>query len=203
MNIALQKPWTAERFLDWADAQGAPYEFDGVRPVAMAGGNARHDTITGNLNLALRSRLRGTPCSTYGPNLGVRTIDGAIRYPDALITCTRFPDSDRLAPDPVAVFEVISPTSGKVDRIIKLREYEAVPSILRYVIIESKIDGLQVLHRDHGNAAWTAHALTRSDTLDIPEAGVAVPVVELYEGIEFEDETALVKDQSTAADSPR
>jgi Uma2 family endonuclease len=187
MNVALQKPWTPERFLAWAETQDEPYEFDGVRPVAMTGGNARHDTITTNLHIALRSRLRGKPCSHHGPNLGVQTTGSKIRYPDALVTCTKFRDTEKLAPNVVAVFEVVSPTSGGLDRIEKVREYEAVPSILRYVIVESITAGIQVLHRDHGGSPWTAHALMKDDVLAIPEVGIEVPVAEIYEGISFED----------------
>jgi Uma2 family endonuclease len=187
MNIALQKPWTPKRFLTWAETQEERYEFDGTRPVAMTGGSARHDVITGNIYTALRSRLRGKPCSNYGPNLGVQTIDSRIRYPDALITCTKFPDTEKLAPDVVVIFEVLSPTSGGIDRIEKMREYEAVPSILRYVVVESATAGLQVLHRDNGKASWTARALTRDELLDIPEVGIEIPVAEFYEEIEFEE----------------
>jgi Uma2 family endonuclease len=98
MNVAT-KPWTEEQFLIWAEAQEGRCEFDGFQPVAMTVGNARHSRITLNTHAALRSRLRGTPCSCFGPALGVRTIGGAVRYPDVLVTCTRFPETERIAPD--------------------------------------------------------------------------------------------------------
>ena len=187
MNVALRKPWTPEHFLAWAETQEERYEFDGIQPVAMTGGNKRHDVITGNIYTALRSRLRGKPCSNYGPNLGVQTISPKIRYPDALITCTKFPDSAKLAPNVVVVFEVVSPSTGGLDRIEKVREYEAVPSILRYVIVESATAGLLVLHRENGEAAWTAHTATIAEVLTIPEVAIEVPVAEFYEDVEFED----------------
>jgi Uma2 family endonuclease len=187
MNVALRKPWTPERFLAWAETQEERYEFDGIQPVAMTGGNKRHDVITRNISSALHSRLRAKPCSNYGPNLGVQTIGRKIRYPDALITCTRFPDSAKLAPNVVVVFEVVSPSTGGLDRIEKVREYEAVPSILRYVIVESATAGLMVLHRDNGEAAWTAHTTTIAEVLAIPEVAIEVPVAEFYEDVEFED----------------
>jgi Uma2 family endonuclease len=151
----------------------------------MTGGNARHDTIT-NVHIALRSRLRGRPCSHQGPNLGM-TTGSKIRYPDALITCRKFQDTEKLAPNIVVVFEVVSPNSGGLDRIEKVREYEAVPSILRYVIVESITAGIQVLHRGNAASPWTAHALVKDDVLAIPEVGIELPVAELYEGISFED----------------
>jgi Uma2 family endonuclease len=190
MDGALTTPWTAKQFLAWAAGQEERYEFDGQRPVAMTGGTARHSRITTNIHVALRARLRGTRCSHYGPDLAVQTIGQRVRCPDALITCTKFPDTEQLAPDVVIIFEVISGDSGRRDRIEKVREYAAIPSIRRYVIVESVSKGLLVLHRRHGSAAFTALALTEDDTLDLPEVGITVPVAELYEDVDFAEAVA-------------
>jgi Uma2 family endonuclease len=185
MSLALQPPWTIEQFLNWASAQEGRYEFDGTKPVAMTGGNARHSRVTTNVHVALRSRLRGTTCSHYGPDLGVRTIGSKVRYPDALITCAQFPDTEQLAPDVRIVFEVLSPTSGQTDRIEKVREYAAVPSIRRYVIVETTSAGLLVLHRRDAGEPWTATALTIDDNLALPEIDIEIPVAEFYEAVDL------------------
>jgi Uma2 family endonuclease len=187
MSVAHGNPWTEQQFFAWVDTQEGRYEFDGLQPVAMTGGTARHNLITLNTYTALRTRLRGTQCSAFGPDLGVRTIGGAIRYPDILVTCTRFPGTERLAPDVRVVFEVLSVDSGRRDRIEKVREYGAVASILHYVILESAGVGLLVLHRQRGEDAWTTLALTNDDTLNLPEIGVEIPVAEFYEDVDFGD----------------
>ncbi len=188
MSAALQKPWTIERFFAWAESRDGRYEFDGTRPVAMNGGSIRHDIIIGNIKSALSARLRGSPCSCHGPVVAVQTIGNSIRYPDALVTCARLSQSARIIPDPVIVFEVISPDSGGRDRIEKLREYAAVPSIRRYVIVESAGIGLTVMHRLAGDDAFTVLPLSAVDTLRLPEIGIEVPVGEFYLDVEFDDE---------------
>ena len=40
------------------------------------------------------------------------------------------------------VFEVLSPSSGQTDRIVKVREYASVPTVRRYVILEYTSAGL-------------------------------------------------------------
>ena len=185
MDASVTPPWTVEQFLSWAARQEERYEFDGERPVAMTGGTARHNRIAGNIHAALRMRLRGGRCSNFGPALGVRTTGQKVRYPDALVTCTKFPDSERLAPDVVVVFEVLSPDSGRRDRIEKVREYAAVPSIRRYAIVEFSSSGLLLLHRHKGDAAFTAQSLTIDDILVLPEIGIEIPVSEIYEDIDF------------------
>src|ERR1700733_1189822 len=144
MSGTRTNPWTAERFLSWVRTQEGRYEFDGSRPIAMMGGSARHSRIVVNTHVALRSRLRATPCSSFGPDLGVRTIGNAIRYPDVLASSTKFEETELLAPNPLIVFEVLSTDSGRRDRIEKAQENGAVPSIRQYVIVESASIGLLV-----------------------------------------------------------
>jgi Uma2 family endonuclease len=112
-------------------------------------------------------------------------MGGAIRYPDALVTCTKFPETERLAPHVQVVFEVPSADSGRRDRIEKVREYAAVPSIRHYIIVESIGAGLLVPHRQNGEGAWTVLTLTGDDTLSLPQIGIEVPVTEFYENVDF------------------
>jgi Uma2 family endonuclease len=185
MSIALQtKLMSREDFFDWAEAQNDPYEFDGFQPVAMTGGTARHSVVQGNIAFELRSRLRG-PCRPLGPDAGVRTIGNAVRYPDAFVTCTKFADADREIPGAIVVFEVVSPTSGHTDRIVKLREYRAVPSIRRYVIVEHASAALTLHARAGGDHDWTATALTAADILPLPEIGIELPVAAFFTGTDL------------------
>jgi Uma2 family endonuclease len=187
MNIALREPrMTREEFFDWAEAQEERYEFDDFQPVAMAGGSINHSQMISNLNLALRTRLRGNLCRALPPDAGVATIGDTVRYPDALITCTKARGTDRLVPGVVVVFEVLGPTSGRTDWIDKLGEYRAVASIRRYVILEYRSMALTVFARDDGEQDWTARALTADDILSIPEVGIELPVADLYEGVDLQ-----------------
>jgi len=188
MNVALHKPWTQEQFFSWAQTQDGRYEFDGFQPVAMTGGNAGHSRVTRNLNFALQARLRGGPCEPLGPDAGVETVNKAVRYPDALVTCSKFENADHVIPGVVIVFEVLSPTSGRVDRIVKVREYAVVPSIRRYVILESSSIGLTVMERSGPDQVWQTTVLTQDDTLRMPEIGTEIPVTEIYEGLSFSDQ---------------
>jgi Uma2 family endonuclease len=182
MNVVRRTPlMSREEFLDWAETQNERYEFDGFAPVAMTGGLRDHSQICQNIYAALRSRLKGTGCAPLGPDAGVATVGNAVRYPDALVTCTKGPGTDRLIPGVVVVFEVLSPTSGRVDRIEKLREYRMVPTIRRYVILEHSGVGVTVHERGDGDAPWIATALTGEDILSMPEIGIEVPVAEFYE----------------------
>jgi Uma2 family endonuclease len=126
----------------------------------MTGRNAGHSAIAINVQTALRNKLRGSRCSSLGPDAGVETVNNAVRYPDDLVTCSKFDLTDRTIPGVVVVFEVLSPSSGRVDRIVKVREYAAVPSIRRYVILESTGVGVTVMERAEPAEAWRTTVLT-------------------------------------------
>ncbi|MGA9012401.1 MAG: Uma2 family endonuclease [Acetobacteraceae bacterium] len=176
---------TRDQFLNWAEAQGGRHEFDGFQPVAMTGGNLNHNQIAINILVALRGRLGGTGCRPHGMDAGVATIGDTVRYPDGVVTCSPANGLSRLVPDPVVVFEVISPTSGHMDRIVKLREYAAVDSIRRYVMVESASIGLTVHERQAAGQRWTVTSIMAGDLLSLPEIGIEIPAAELYEGVEF------------------
>ena len=85
MSIAFHLPrMIREEFLDWAEAQEERYEFDGLQPVAMTGGNRDHSQISQNIYFAVRTQMKGTGGEPLGPDAGVATIGNAVRYPDAL-----------------------------------------------------------------------------------------------------------------------
>jgi len=188
MNVPISKPWTREQFFDWTQSQDARYEFDGFQPVAMTGGTVGHSRILRNLHRALDGRLHGGACQPLGPDAGVETVGNAVRYPDALVTCSRLDLAARTVPGVVVAFEVLSPTSGRVDRIVKVREYAAVRSIRRYVILESTSVGLTAMDRGGPDEAWRVTILTTGDDLRLPEIGIEIPVAEFYEGMTFPEE---------------
>lgn len=183
MNLALRQDMTLAEFLAWEDRQELKYEFDGVGPVAMAGGTAAHAAIQGNLAAALKSRLRGKPCQFYGSDLKIE-VAGRIRYPDGFVVCSPVANTAKVVADPVIIFEVLSESTSSTDRIVKAREYEATPSVQRYVILEQDRIAATVFVRAGGD--WGAHVLVDDAILDLPEIGQAVPLAEFYEGLAFE-----------------
>ena len=84
------------------------------------------------------------------------------------------------------VFEVISPGNGANDRIIKVREYLAVPSIHTYVIVEQNSIGL-TLHRRHDAGGWMTTTLTAEDKLRLHDPEIEIPVPEFYENVDLPD----------------
>ncbi len=83
------------------------------------------------------------------------------------------------------VFEVVSPSSVRLDRVTKLFEYQAVLTIRRYIIVEPDAAVMTVYARDAADEPFRAQGLAEGDILWLPEIDVEIPVADIYEGVEF------------------
>ena len=171
---------TLAEFLAWEERQEFKYEFDGFAPVAMTGGTQEHNGISVNLTGMLRERLRGKPSRAYGSDMKVE-VAGRIRYPDALVVSREYPRGTTVFPDPVAVFEVISPSTARTDRILKNQEYRDTTSVRYYVMLEQDFAGAMVFSRS--DAKWIGAPVAGDGVISLPEIEVELPMAELYEGV--------------------
>jgi Uma2 family endonuclease len=181
MSAPLAKPLSLEEFLAWERRQDLRYEFDGVRIVAMTGGSLNHSAIATNIVTALERRLR-PPCRAYRGDVKVRAAD-SVRYPDAVVTCSPVDGRSDMVPEPVVVFEVLSPSTAVVDRMVKNQEYRATPSIQRYVMLEQTRIGATVFARVADN--WVGTVFLGEAMLEMPELGIGIPLEEFYRGVEL------------------
>jgi Uma2 family endonuclease len=152
----------------------------------MTGGTFGHSAIQRNLAFSLTARLREKPCQFRGSDLKFQVAQGQIRYPDGMIVCSRVDRSATVVDDPVVVFEILSPSTTRNDRIVKAREYQATPSVKRYVMLEQ--DGVGATVYARSGDAWTHEILVADSTLALSEIGVELPLAELYEGIAYEEQ---------------
>jgi Uma2 family endonuclease len=188
MSEARQRTsWTWETYLEWEARQPIRYELVNGHVYAMGGGTAEHDIICNNLRGELRTRMRGRPCRPHGPDLRVRAGNDG-RYPDALIDCGPRVPGALYAQQPVAVFEVLSKSTGWIDQSLKLRDYDATPTIRTYVLISQDEPRAMVYTRDQNGrlGVQSAVLLEGADaSIEIPELGLALPFSALYEGLDL------------------
>ncbi len=182
MSATAHQPMTVDEFLAWERTQELRWEFDGHAPVAMTGGTVAHSVIGTNLVELLRDRLRGRPCRAFRGDLKI-LVNGRVRYPDALVTCSPVADDSDIIPEPVVVFEILSPSTNRTDRVAKNAEYRATPSIRRYVMLEQDTAAATVFERSGDD--WMGHLQTGDVVLAMPEIGVELRLADIYEGLEF------------------
>lgn len=176
------------QFLAWEERQEGRFEFADGEVVAMSGGTGDHTRIADNFRNRLNRHFgAASPCYAYGSDRKVRvprpTGDGA-RYPDATITCVENDHGKAfIIVSPVVILEVVSDSSVSIDTIKKPREYTALPTLMQYLLVDSRERwALSYIRRD---AAWDSDFCT-DEIVTIPHFGLRLSFAELYAGTTLE-----------------
>ena len=90
------------------------------------------------------------------------------------------------------IFEVLSRSTRQVDRTTKLAEYQSIPSVRRYVMLEQYQALATVIERKGED--WTVRLLRPDAVLAMSEIGVEVPLAEFYADVEFVPDPDAVDD---------
>ena len=171
---------TMSAFLAWEEQQEPRFEYDGFGPVPMPDSTVLHGRLSVRLVAALGGRLRGTNFFAAGVSMKVLAA-GHIRYPDAVVVRLPVAPKTTVLTQPLVLFEIAGPETSTTDHTVKNREYRDTPSVARYVILERDIQGATVWCRDGDR--WIGRIVTGDAVLALPEIGIDIPLMELYESL--------------------
>ncbi len=168
-------------------------EFYNGEVFAMAGGSREHNRVKVNLVGELFVRLKGGECQTYSSDQRVLVeATGLYTYPDIVIVCGPATydllDRDTLT-SPVAIIEVLSPSTERYDRGAKFRNYQQIPSMTEYILVaqDEPVCERYVRQSDGSWALVSFVGLTAF--LALTSVTVQIPLVDVYSGIVFSDIT--------------
>jgi Uma2 family endonuclease len=199
MTEAALPLWTIEAFFTWQDEQPDRYELvDGLPSRTIAGTTNAHDDIVVNVLAELRNQLRGGGCRPFTGDGSIETKPGQIRRPDIGVDCGRRDPNATKATSPVLVVEVLSPTTRDFDTIGKLEEYKLVDSLQRIVVIEPNAPEVIVWVRGDDRSWRKAVYRGLDQEIDMPEIGVALSLMEIYDGVEFPARPRLVAQEEAS-----
>ena len=156
---------------------------------AMSGGSWRHASLQANIIGELSAGLRGGNCRVFTSDLRVRVVPGRMyAYPDVTIVFGKpivADDRQDILLNPVVVFEVLSPSTEKYDRGIKLQRYLAIESLKDYVLVDQ--DKARVEQYARGSAgAWTFRAYERlDDQPKLESVDASLPLARIYDRVEL------------------
>ena len=177
------QPITVDQFLKINFPSGRKYELvDGVIRM-MTGGTPAHARASANIVAYLREKLRGTGCRAYGSDMGVRVGENDARYPDVSVYCGNpaSPEAEKqlLFTDPVAIFEVLSPSTSKADQNEKLGEYREIASLQTVVFVDPDNELTRVVQR-LGPTSWRDDLFAQPHDVELPSLNVTIPHGEMF-----------------------
>lgn len=181
-----QQPMTPEEYLLWEPLQEERYEYSGGRIIAMTGGTVPHNDIALNIYSALRARVRAQNCRINVADVKVQVSDaGAYRYPDVVVSCSEVDrNAIKLIAAPTLIVEVLSPGTERQDRGDKLKEYQRLPSLQEYLLIDASQISVERYQGGEGRM-WLYFAYALGDTVELNSLDFACPIEHFYEGIQW------------------
>lgn len=176
---------TLAEFLQWDDGTGRRYQLvDGI-PVMMAPSLEAHGELALALGAEIRSRLR-PPCRVIS-EAGIAIPDRADTYylADLAVTCTPREPGRRMVAEPVLVVEVLSPSTGQVDRWRKVADYRRLCSVHEILVVFSDERRVEVQRRTAGQ--WRVEDLIGKAEIDLSCCTAPIPLEAVYRDLLADD----------------
>ena len=182
------KPMTLDEFLHWDDGTETHYELIGGFPTAMAPPAAAHRMLSMRLGSRIDFALeKRRPCNAQG-DAGVIRPERADTYFEADIaaTCERHEFGQQALRQPFLIVEILSPSTERHDRRVKLPAYRQIETVQEIALIASDEIYAEV-HRRAG-PQWITDILRGGQSvLNLTSIPIEIRLSDLYEGIAFAD----------------
>ena len=156
MALPVEKErFTYADYLAWDGSER--FELVDGAPVALASPSEKHQIIVAELTRQLGNFLEGKKCRVYPAPFDVRLFEGnedtpdnvdTVFQPDLMVVCDRSKvDSKGVHGAPDLVIEVISPSTARHDRLVKMNKYQQA-GVREYWIVSPEETTAQVFLLD-------------------------------------------------------
>jgi Uma2 family endonuclease len=182
---AAKSSMTDAEFLAWEAVQMERHEFVNGEIFAMSGAEDRHVTVTGNLYIALRQHLAGTPCRTLMVDMKLHVAAAnSYFYPDVMVTCST---ADLASPlvkaEPILLAEVLSPSTAAYDRGEKFAHYRRIPSLQEFMLVD--VDTRRTdIYRKGADGMWVLHPFDAGQTVHLASVNLDITAQALFAEVE-------------------
>ncbi|MDX2041791.1 MAG: Uma2 family endonuclease [Acidobacteriota bacterium] len=189
---------TVAEYLEFERQAEERHEFmDGVIH-AMAGESPRHSTINFNLIAEVGTKIKGTRCQGFSPNMKVRSgeqtiansIKGLFSYPDLTVVCGEPQLHDKVGDvllNPKVIFEVLSPSTGDFDRSEKFRRLRTYnESLTDYVLVWQTHPLIEHFERQPTGQWLMTEVAGLEKELHIASINCQLKLAEIYDRVEFD-----------------
>jgi Uma2 family endonuclease len=188
MSAHPQPKITPEEYLKIERAAEFKSEYYDGHMFAMSGASYAHVVITGNFSRALGNALEARGCFVGSNDMRVQVSPMMFTYPDVVVTCGKplLADSQMdLLTNPSVVVEVLSPSTERDDRGLKLTRYRTIPPLQEYVLVSQEEARVEVFRRQP-TGQWLLTDFTGPDAIcRLESIQCSVPLSVIYRSVDF------------------
>jgi Uma2 family endonuclease len=188
--IATPQPasMSVEAYLDWEPQQETRYEYVHGEILAMTGGTIPHNDIAINLLTLLLPQIRTQGCRINMADVKLQIdTSGLYYYPDLIVSCDpRDRNARKFIQFPKLIVEVLSPGTADKDRGDKFRDYQTIPTLQEYLLINSEKISAECYRRGEGRM-WLYYPYARGDVIALESLDISLQIEQLYTGINLDE----------------
>jgi len=176
---------TIEQYLAYDQASEVKNEYIDGEVVAMSGGTIAHSTLALNMAYLLKEQLgKHGPCRVYNSDIRVLVAQKQYVYPDVTVSCdvADYKRDNDILRSPHLVVEVLSPSTEAQDRGRKLYWYQQHPGIQEYVLINTRMQLVEIFRREQREEgeSWRYLTYVSGQQIILESLDLHILVDELY-----------------------
>jgi Uma2 family endonuclease len=183
---------TLDEFLAWdpPGPAGRTWQLIDGEPVAMAPANTTHAALQAEISRVLGNHLlaQGSPCQVQSqPGIVPRLRSSRnYRVPDLGVTCAP-PQAAPMMPEPVLLFEILSP-SNEAETRANIWAYASISSVIEILAVHATRIEAELLRRDaHGGWPEQPDMIGAGGTLELRSIGFSGALRALYRTTALKD----------------
>jgi len=187
---------TEDEYLKGELVSEVKHEYVNGQVYAMAGGTAEHVTISGNVFGEIWQFLKGNKdrkCKVYQSDMMIKAANNDF-YPDVVVICDDHQDDTKTRKfSPKIIVEVLSDSTRKKDRTVKLISYINTTSVEEYILVEQDKCEIEVLRRRNG---WIPQFYFLGDDIKFESIDLTISIEDIYDLIENNDMTKYLESKN-------
>lgn len=182
--IALsERLFTVEEYIEFEETSEIRHEFHFGHLLPIVATTDVHNEIIQNITAYLYPEFRKRGCRFYHENVKLQIIeDGKYNYPDIMLSCDERDTKTRLIKRfPSLVVEVLSKSTAAYDRDGKFKDYQTLPSIQYYLLVESRWQNVELYSRTEKTNLWTYQNFSDpTDIIEFPKLNFKLSLSDIY-----------------------
>lgn len=186
----VESKMTVEEYFELEKKSEIRHEYFNGEIYAMAGSTMNHNEVVANIRSGFAAHFRPQGCRVFAENVKLKVSDVYYPYPDVMVTCAPSDVSGTyIVEHPSILVEVLSKTSEHTDRVFKLKQYKAIPSLQYYLLVSQYDYSVGIYSRLEWTDLWTYHTFHQVDDIVRLDAfDFEISLRAIYENIEFVSE---------------
>ena len=185
--IALsERLYTVAEYIELEEKGDIRHEFHAGRLFPIVATSDIHNEVIQNITALLHPEFRKRGCKFYHENVKLQIVEnGKYNYPDIMLTCDERDAKSRFIKRfPSLIVEVLSKSTAAYDRGDKFKDFQTVPSIQYYLLVESRWQSVELFSRMEQSNLWTYQNFSEpNDVVEFPKLDFKLSVSAIYEDL--------------------